>query len=312
MKLARIIGFGLVGISVVYFLTTAWRHADSLPPVTWNISVAITFCAATLLYLSQFIWGGIAWHLWLISVREPSQPMVAVALFSLSQIAKYVPGNIAQHVARVALGRKYGLGTAGMVVTIALEQGCAMVAGIAMVAATIAIIGPVVAGLGMTSLLRLMLIGGIALLTLIVGIWLVGANRPGIMDRWLGPQRMARPGSAIMVSCFALYCANFIISGWIIEILARRFFGAEDGHMLVTVGVFVAAWMAGWVAIVSPGGVGVREAVIVAGLTPVYGAGTALGVAVCYRVVTSLGDGIGFFLGFFAEKGLARIDWTQS
>jgi uncharacterized membrane protein YbhN (UPF0104 family) len=72
-------------------------------------------------------------------------------------------------------------------------------------------------------------------------------------------------------------------------------------------GVFAIAWVIGFVTLVSPGGIGVREAVLLAGLTPAYGAGTALGVAILYRLVTSLGDGLGFLIGFIAEKRLDRM-----
>lgn len=311
MKLARVIGFALVAVSVVYFLAAAWRQVDSLPAIAWNAGALAAFAGIVLLYLSQFLSGGIAWHLWLTSVHEPSRPLVAVVLFSLSQIAKYVPGSIAQHIARVALGRRYGLGTPGMVVTIALEQGCSIMAGIAMACATVALLGPAMAGLELPSPLRIALIAIIALLLPMTGIWLVGESRPAIMNRWLGPQPVASPGIATLASCFVLYCANFVVSGWSIDLLARYLFGAPESHVLIAIGVFVAAWIAGLVAIVSPGGIGVREAVMLAGLTPVYGAGTALGVAVCYRVVTSLGDGVGFLFGFLAEKRLARIARTQ-
>jgi uncharacterized membrane protein YbhN (UPF0104 family) len=70
--------------------------------------------------------------------------------------------------------------------------------------------------------------------------------------------------------------------------------------------VFAVAWVIGFVTLVSPGGLGVREAVLLAGLTPAYGAGTALGIAILYRLVTSLGDGIGFLAGFLVEKRLNR------
>lgn len=309
MKLARAIGYALLAVSVAYFIAAAWRHAGSLPAIAWNSWALAAFGAVMLLYLAQFLTGGIAWHLWLTSVREPSQPAVAVALFSLSQIAKYVPGSVAQHIARVALGRRYGLGTPGMVVTIALEQGCAIMACIAIASGIMALAGPAAIGVELPSSLAIALIAVIALMLPLTGVWLVGENRPAIMDRWLGPQRIAHPGIATLATCFVLSCANFAVSGLAVDLLARHLFGAE-GHLLTAIGVFAAAWVAGMVAIVSPGGIGVREAVMVAGLTPVYGAGTALGVAVCYRVVTSIGDGVGFLLGFLAEKRLARAQRT--
>jgi uncharacterized membrane protein YbhN (UPF0104 family) len=306
VKLARAIGFCLVTASVVYFLTAAWRHAGSMPSIAWNTAAAAIFGAVILLYLCQFLLSGIGWHLWLRSVREPSRPMVAIALVALSQIAKYIPGSIAHHVARVALGRRYGLGTAGMVVTIALEQGWAVIAGVALAAASITFIGPALVGVEMPSTLRIMLMLLIALLLPMAGVWLVGDSRPAIMDRWLGPQRIAHPDVATLLACFLIYCANLAIAGWCVHLLARHLFGVPEGHALLAIGVFAAAWVAGVVAMVSPGGIGVREAVMLAGLTPVYGPGAALGVAVTYRIVTSVGDGLGFLMGFFAEKRLAR------
>jgi uncharacterized membrane protein YbhN (UPF0104 family) len=91
--------------------------------------------------------------------------------------------------------------------------------------------------------------------------------------------------------------------------MARQIFGAPEDQLLISTGVFAVAWVIGFVTLISPGGLGVREAVLLAGLTPAYGAGTALGIAILYRLVTSLGDGIGFIAGFIAEKRLnARSD----
>jgi len=44
------------------------------------------------------------------------------------------------------------------------------------------------------------------------------------------------------------------------------------------------------------------EAVLLAGLTPAHGAG----IAILYRLGTSLGDSIGFVVGFIAEKAAAQ------
>lgn len=306
MKTARIIGYCLLAVSTIYFVAAALRHADSLPPIMWSGAAAMAAAVVMLLYLAQIVLGGVAWHVWLNAIREPSRLSVAVALFAVSAIAKYLPGGIAHHVARVALGRRYGLGSPGMVVTIALEQGCALIAGIAVAAVSMTIIGPALVGIELPSPLRIALISIIALLLPMAGVWLVGESRPAIMDRWLGPQRIAHPGLATLASCFLFYCVNLIISGWCVDLLARYLFGISEGHALLAIGVFAAAWLSGVLALVAPGGIGVREAVLLAGLTPVYGPGTALGVAVSYRVVTTVGDGIGFLLGFVAEKRLAR------
>lgn len=306
MKLVRSVGYCILAISAIYFLMAVWTHADSLQSIAWNSITAVALATGTLLYLVQYLSGGLAWYLWLHAVRERPQPAMVVALFAQSQFAKYVPGSIAQHIARIALGRRHGLDTAAMVVTIALETSWALVAGVAMAGAALAFVGPSLVGLALPSPLRIALIVIIALLLPMIGIWLVGENRPRFMDRWLGARRIAHPDFGTLLACFLLYCANFAISGWIVDLLARYVFGAPESHPLLSIGVFSVAWVVAFVTLVSPGGIGVREAVLLAGLTPAYGPGTALGVAVAYRIVTSIGDGVGFLLGFAAEKYFGR------
>jgi uncharacterized membrane protein YbhN (UPF0104 family) len=135
-------------------------------------------------------------------------------------------------------------------------------------------------------------------------IWLIGARRPAFLDRWFGPTRIAHPRLRTLALCFALYCVNFAICGWTLNVLAREVFGAAEDQLLIATGIFAIAWIVGFVTLVSPGGIGVREAVLLAGLAPAYGAGTALGVAVLYRVITSVGDLIAFIVGLIVERRL--------
>jgi uncharacterized membrane protein YbhN (UPF0104 family) len=311
VKVARAIGYCLLAASAIYFATAAWRYARDLPTIAWDSATLVVLAGAVLLYLVQVSAAGIAWHLWLNAAHEPSRPLAAVALFAVSQFAKYVPGGIAHHIARVALGRRHGLSTSGMVVTIALEQSWALIAGVVIAAAALAFIGPSLAGIALPSPFRLGLIVLIALLVPLAGIWLIGKSRPAVLDRWLGPQRIAHPNLLTLLCCFLIYCAGLANSGWNIDLLARHLLGARESHILLSIGVFAIAWVAGFVTLVSPGGVGVREAVLLAGLTPAYGPGTALAVAIAYRIVTSIGDGLGFLLGLVVEKRLGSPDQAR-
>jgi hypothetical protein len=306
-KIARAFGIVLLAVSVVYFILAAWKYAGDLPPIAWTGVTAATLGLALAAYLLQFLTAGFAWHLWLEAVGERTRPTLAIALFSFSQFAKYVPGSIAQHIARVALGKRHGFSMQGMVVTLGLETAWALFAGIAVAVCALAFATPVLPqGGALPSPLRIATVAAITLAVPVAAVWLLGARRPALLERWFGPTRLSRPRLRTFGLCFLVYCLNLAICGWILNLLARQVFGVADDHLLVSIGVYAAAWVAGFVTLVSPGGIGVREAVLLAGLTPAYGAGTALGIAILYRLLTSLGDGVGFVAGLIAERRLAR------
>jgi hypothetical protein len=66
--------------------------------------------------------------------------------------------------------------------------------------------------------------------------------------------------------------------------------GSHLPSLIDTVGAFALAMTAGMLAIASPSGLGIREAVLVASLSPFVGVGTALGVALASRLVLTVAD----------------------
>lgn len=60
--------------------------------------------------------------------------------------------------------------------------------------------------------------------------------------------------------------------------------------LAVTAAWLCLAWMAGYLVPGAPGGLGVREAVLLLGLAPTVGEPSALAAAASYRMVTVLSD----------------------
>jgi len=226
----------------------------------------------------------------------------------VSQFAKYVPGGIAQHIARVALGERHGLSRTGLIFTIALEQSWALVAGVVVALTVTFFVGSIPDGISLPSPFRLAVLIALALMLPPAILWLGGRHRPSFLDRWLGAWRATHPNAGTVVVCFLLYAVGFASSGWSIDLIARYMLGANESHAVLSISVFAVAWVAGFVTLVSPAGLGVREAVLLAGLTPAYGPGIALAAAVSHRVVTCLGDGLAFLLGLLMEKRLRRTN----
>jgi uncharacterized membrane protein YbhN (UPF0104 family) len=71
---------------------------------------------------------------------------------------------------------------------------------------------------------------------------------------------------------------------------ARALLHVSAGDLAFYVGAYAAAWIVGFVAIVAPGGIGVREAVLIAMLRSKIGSADALVLAAVSRGVFTAAD----------------------
>ena len=116
--------------------------------------------------------------------------------------------------------------------------------------------------------------------------------------------RKCRP-ARVLLGCFAIYLVNYLLMGAILYLLASELFGQAEADFWLLTGIFAVAWIAGFVTPGAPGGLGVREAILVASLGPLYGEGTAVALALTLRAVTTAGDGLGFLVGLAAHAASA-------
>jgi glycosyltransferase 2 family protein len=115
-----------------------------------------------------------------------------------------------------------------------------------------------------------------------------------ILDRLL---RLARrppldqplAGRAV-TGALAWALVSWCFFGLQIWLLAIRL-GAPHGRAaLLSVGGFAFAWCAGFVVVFAPAGAGIREALLIATLSPMLGVGKATAVALVSRVLMTAGD----------------------
>jgi uncharacterized membrane protein YbhN (UPF0104 family) len=83
---------------------------------------------------------------------------------------------------------------------------------------------------------------------------------------------------------------NWVALGLHLAVLVVAVGSTSPGLVAASIGVFAIAWIAGFLFVLAPAGIGVREFVLTAALTPSVGAGGALAVAVTSRLVLVLVD----------------------
>lgn len=303
-------GLAVLALSFVYLVRFALRHAGELPRLRWSGPALAAFAAAILLYVLALLAGALAWHLLLRSSTAGDEPRPGLrrilGIHLISHAAKYLPGNVGQYVGRAAMARQEGMDLGHVLFALVAETACAVVAGVIFAAA---MLDPgsrdlFVDRLGPGRLAAVVLI---AILAALVGGRLAGHPTLRRLAR-LPPSSTApaTPGPAIWISCLGLSWLSFTLLGVCALLLLRGFLepssGPSPAALPALAGLFAAAWVAGFVTPGAPAGLGVREAVLVAGLNPLYGPEVALALPLLCRLISVLGDGVAFLAGTLVRR----------
>ncbi len=236
-------------------------------------------CAAVLCAIAGLTLTGVLWRILLAALGSPVGLRDAGAVFFVGQLGKYVPGSVWSFVAQAQLGGSHGVPARSSVSASALF--------LLLHTSTGLVLGAVLAA------------GGVVRTDLAPGWWLVVAvggaatSAPAVL-RFLG-DRLAGSGVrtriavgdlvrslALMTGVWACYGACVLV----VLPLARP----TPSDVLTAVGAFALAHAAGVLLVLAPAGLGAREAVLVALLTPAVGVPAAAAAALITRLAHSVGD----------------------
>ena len=302
-KFFQLAGWALLAVSLVYLWNTATSHLEDIPGIVWTYGSVIAGAGGISLYVGAiFVWSA-GWIILLRAVGEEPIWLVGFVVIGTSQIAKYLPGNVAHHIGRVALAGQYGLGSGRVVLTMAIEMCWLVAASSACALMALALSDAAeVAGISNLSTWHVaLLMAAAAVLPFAV---LLGLRRwgPQLVG---GPAKQGAgefPDAVTSLLNFLSHFVNFLIQGAILVLLAHGLFDLRlDAYWLAT-GAFALAWVAGFVAPGVPAGLGVREAILAAGLALDVNAGVAVALATSHRIVTVVGDGVVFAIALLLRR----------
>lgn len=242
--------------------------------------------------LATYVVGALALALaWALLVRAASgsalhaRPLVVAHL--RSQLAKYLPGNVFHFAYRHIAARRQGVGHAALGVALALES--LLLIGVAAILALGVAADPRVAAKWPWA--HDLVWGPPLLAGLVILLVAFNAHR-------FGPASMsARRSGGALVGVAAFDMFFFLLAAFALRSLCAQ---AEAMPFGAWCGWLSLAWAAGYVVPGAPAGLGLREAVLAFGLSPVLGEPEALALALVYRLLTVAADavlaGVGFAL----------------
>lgn len=281
----RVAGW-IAGIAVVAFavrqLITGWNDIAARPLV-WQVRpllIALSVACVWLMYLVLIQ----AWRVMLAAWGERLSPLAAARIWTISSLGKYLPGKVWAIAGMALMAQRAGIqpwaatGSAVILQALAIGSGAAMTGmfGSAALEAQYPWVRQLLPALAIASGI------GVALL-----LW------PGFVQRLLRLARIEAPSAATPGPPAVLY-------GVLANLLAWCGYGAAFwllGHGLfdlpgLTLGraitAFSASYIAGLLFLPAPGGIGVRESVVVLMLSGAVGPASASALAVASRILLTL------------------------
>jgi glycosyltransferase 2 family protein len=294
----------LVVVASLYFLQALVSQFDTLREVSWSLAAFVAMACSVVLMLGVIALGGLMWSLLLRDQGAPTPLGTAMEIVAIAQIAKYLPGNVGHLLGQVALAGAAAIPLGVAVSTLLISTLWLLAVGLGVGALAVLqfadVLGlPVWQGPG-----PLQLLGLGVLLAASPWLGIVAANRllPALSCRLGGGRLLSVPrwSTGLALGAGFLFC--FVVFGCMLVLQARWVFGIDQGDVLMFTLLFTAAWVAGYVVPGAPGGLGVREAVMLMLFTPVVGAGAAVGLGLTMRMATVAGDGFAFVLGSASRR----------
>lgn len=222
-------------------------------------------------------------------------------IMSVTQLAKYIPGNVGQHIGRAGMSLARGIPLRPYGISVVSE------AVLAVLAATITgLFGCGLAGMGAGILEGRSPMGLPAILilagTLVLAALLAHRALP-ILLRRLAPKwgtdgaSHAMPRKGGLAYALVAYILNYLVFGTGITIMAMMLLPGQHAQWLLLTGCFALAWVIGFFAPGAPAGLGVREGLMLALLQFSYSRPDALLIVIALRLATTVGDILCFLAG---------------
>jgi len=275
----------------LFFLAQALKdHWQEVAAIRIDGKAWVYLASALGVTLLAHVWTGWVWGWILQALGQPVRGLWAVRVYLMTNIAKYVPGNIWHYYGRIQAATAVGIPPEVATVSVLLEL-------LLLAAAAL-----LVAFLGVPPVWGLQALGLVIVLTVV---------HPALLNVAIQAlskiKGRAKPEAVLLrVKRYPLYPlfgeVGFLGlrgTGFLLTLLAL---GPVNPHqVLLLLGNFSLAWLLGLVVPGAPGGVGVFEATAIALLHPLLSPGVLLGGVALYRLISILAESAGAGLAWLGK-----------
>lgn len=309
LRWTSIISIAVMAGLFVFLGRKLFADWESVRSLSWSFEPARLALSFALLgvYYALLVW------IWCLLMRQLGQAVTfraALPIWLGSQVGKYLPGKVWSVIGRVVLAERAGLDSVRVSVSLVIEVGLNIVAGLLVAAVAIAFAGDLA-------------IPGKPLIILSIPIGLVVLHPRLFLPlvHWV-MRRLRRPDIEFVWSAGEQYLLVFLyVISWVVY--GAAFYalidslhiplGGDAGNgasavatLLFVLGANALAWTIGFLAFLTPGGLGVREASLAFLLKQMMPAAVATLVALVARVWVTVAEILIVSIGWWIGRGAMR------
>lgn len=257
------------------------------------IGILLSIGYAAVVYISSY-----AWKSTLEFIHKDKIPFnETISVYAKSNIGKYLPGNIMQFVGRNILAGKLGFKQLDITFCTLIEiimlvlTDCILSLIFAMNSVKL-VLKDLFTKINPTNAFYILLA---LILLIIVAAWVI-VKKSGIIKEY--KQFFTRDFLKLLCKLFCIYSVTLIIPGIFLSFIFGLVLGSHvtlQTSMIIIAG-YTISWVLGFVVPGAPGGIGVREAVLLLMLGPLFTNNIVLLAAIVLRITSIIGDLIAFLL----------------
>jgi uncharacterized membrane protein YbhN (UPF0104 family) len=277
----------LIAAAVVYLGLTVARNREAIRGFDWDVD-PLLLAASVVAHVLVLAWGVWVWGRVLERFEHPPVRLpTLLRIWFLSNLARYIPGKIFQFVAVAQLSRAAGLSGAVLLTSIVVHTALALLSAALISAWTLA--GPLFPALPPVA------VGAAATAAAVLLVhprflgWALGLLRrltKRDVIRWNG-------GWGDGVLLLGLSVLSWALYGGAYWLMVASLTDVPGRALLMLTGVNALSFVFGYLAIVTPGGAGVREFAMTQLLLPILPVGVAAVIAIVSRLLNIAAELIG-------------------
>lgn len=296
--LRRALSVALVGAALLFLGLAIADNLDDLGRVRWDPD-PLRLAASIVAHVAVLGWGVVVWQQVLRSFEGGRVRLMQLQrIWFLSGVARYIPGKIWQFVAVADLARRADLSRALILTSMLVHVGFTLLAAVVVGAATLPLTAPGVAPAPVpaTALALAMAILASHPVVLNRALRLVPQRLRGDVLVWRGRWR----DSLVLLGLNAF---SWLIYGGALYLFFSSLFELQAGAAVPLAGVNSLAFVAGYIVVLAPAGLGVRELTMARLLEPLVPLGAAAVLAGLARLWTIAAELLGAALVLLPLRG---------